>query len=78
MKLEDFDYELPEERIAQEAIEPRDAARLLVFDRASSAVEHVQVRDLGRWLKPGDVVVVVSRQLVVNLTGGSLLFCHLS
>jgi S-adenosylmethionine:tRNA ribosyltransferase-isomerase len=57
MRLEDFDYELPEARIAQVPLEPRDAARLLV-DRGSAPPEHRRVADLPSLLRPGDVVVV--------------------
>jgi len=64
MRVEDFDYELPEELIAQEAVEPRDAARLLVLDRASGALEHARVRDLGRWLRAGDRVVVNDTRVI--------------
>src|SRR6185436_11944451 len=58
MKLADFDYELPPERIAQHAVEPRDAARLLVHDVARDASEHAHVRDLPRLLDRGDLMVV--------------------
>ena len=50
----DFDYDLPESAIAQAAIEPRDAARLLV----TSSLEDRTVRDLPRLLRPGDLLVV--------------------
>ena len=46
MQLSDFDYVLPTERIAQVPIEPRDAARLIVLDRATDALGHRHVRDL--------------------------------
>jgi S-adenosylmethionine:tRNA ribosyltransferase-isomerase len=57
MRLEEFDYDLPEARIAQVPLEPRDAARLLV-DRGSAPPEHRRVADLPALLRPGDVVVV--------------------
>jgi S-adenosylmethionine:tRNA ribosyltransferase-isomerase len=57
MRLSDFDYELPPERIAQTPIEPRDAARLLV-DRGAGSPEHRLVRDLPEILRPGDLLVV--------------------
>lgn len=57
MRTADFDYDLPPELIAQEACEPRDAARLLVAigDEAS---QHRQVRDLPEFLRPGDLLVL--------------------
>lgn len=57
MHISDFDYELPPDRIAQQPVEPRDAARLLV-DRGPGSYEHRFVRDLHELLRPGDVVVV--------------------
>lgn len=57
MKTSDFDYYLPPEQIAQTPIEPRDASRLLVLDRASSRIEHRRFRDIGEYLHPGDVLV---------------------
>ncbi len=57
LRLADFDYDLPDDAVAQEPIEPRDAARLLV-DRGPAAPEHRRVRDLPELLGPGDVLVV--------------------
>jgi S-adenosylmethionine:tRNA ribosyltransferase-isomerase len=56
--LQDFDYDLPAEAIAQEAVEPRDAARLLAHDLKDGATEHARVRDLPRLLRAGDLLVV--------------------
>jgi S-adenosylmethionine:tRNA ribosyltransferase-isomerase len=56
--LADFDYEYPESSIASAAAEPRDSARLLVLDRAGGRIEHAVFRDLPRFLRPGDCVVV--------------------
>ena len=58
MKISDFDYELPEEFIAQTPVEPRDASRLLVLDRRSGEIEHGHFSDLPRYLLPGDVLVL--------------------
>ena len=55
--LAEFDYELPEAAIAQQPLEPRDSARLLVA-LAGAGVEHRHVGDLPEYLRPGDVVVV--------------------
>jgi S-adenosylmethionine:tRNA ribosyltransferase-isomerase len=63
MELADFDYELPDDRIAQTPIEPRDAARLLV-DRGSAAPEHRHVRDLVDILRPGDLLVVNETKVI--------------
>lgn len=63
MRLEEFDYDLPPERIAQVPIEPRDAARLLV-DRGSAPPEHRRVADLPELLRPGDVVVVNETKVI--------------
>lgn len=57
MRIEDFDYDLPEELIAQEPARPRDASRMLVLHRASGEVEHRWFRDLPQYLGAGDLVV---------------------
>ncbi len=58
MKTSDFDYELPQEYIAQTPVEPRDSARLLVLRRESGALEHVIFRDIGNYLEAGDLLVI--------------------
>ncbi len=58
LPLSDFDYDYPESLIASTAAEPRDSARLLVLDRAAGTLEHAVFRDLPRFLKPGDCLVV--------------------
>jgi S-adenosylmethionine:tRNA ribosyltransferase-isomerase len=63
MRLSDFDYELPQDRIAQTPIEPRDAARLLV-DRGAAGPEHRHVRDLPDVLQAGDLVVVNETKVI--------------
>src|SRR6185295_15413366 len=63
MRLTDFDYELPAERIAQVPIEPRDAARLLV-DRGSALPDHLHVRDLPSLLEDGDLLVVNDTKVI--------------
>lgn len=63
MQIAEFDYVLPEERIAQTPIEPRDAARLLV-DRGSDAPEHRHVRDLPELLQPGDLLVLNETRVI--------------
>lgn len=56
--LRDFDYELPEELIAQCPAEPRDASRLLVYDRSTRQISHDIFRNIGRWLHPETCLVV--------------------
>lgn len=58
MRTEDFDYHLPEELVAQTPTEPRDAARLLVLHRDTGAIEHRVFREIGEYLRPGDLLVV--------------------
>jgi S-adenosylmethionine:tRNA ribosyltransferase-isomerase len=71
LRVDDFDYDLPEEAIAQTPIEPRDASRLLVLDRSRpEALEHARFRDVGRWLRAGDLLVVNdSRVIPARLRG---------
>lgn len=57
MLVTDFDYELPQELIAQHPMEPRDHSRLLVVDKESGALEHRHFYDLPDYLRPGDVLV---------------------
>lgn len=77
MHVSDFDYELPADRIAQAPVEPRDLARLLV-DRGPGRYDHRRVRDLLRYLEPGDLVVVNDTKVLparLNLqrtTGGAV------
>ena len=63
MRLDDFDYHLPDDRIAQTPVEPRDASRLLV-DRGSGDPEHRVVRDLPDVLRPGDLLVVNETKVI--------------
>lgn len=53
-----FDYDLPQELIAQEPLAERTASRLLSLDRSTGQIEHARFAEIGRWLKPGDVLVV--------------------
>lgn len=64
MKLEDLDYALPPELIAQEPAPERTAARLLVVVREPLRVEHRTVADLPRVLRPGDLLVLNDARVV--------------
>ncbi len=58
MNINDFDYELPKELIAQTPAEKRDSSRLLVVDRQSGKVEHKHFYDIIDYLKPTDCLVL--------------------
>lgn len=57
MKVADFNYDLPEELIAQTPIEKRDESRLMVLNRENKTIEHKKFKDIISILKPGDVLV---------------------
>jgi S-adenosylmethionine:tRNA ribosyltransferase-isomerase len=63
VQIEDFDYELPSELIAQSPIEPRDSARLLV-DQGSRPALHRQVKNFIEFCQSGDVVVVNDTKVI--------------
>ncbi len=70
LRMSDFDYELPQQLIAQTPIEPRDASRLLVVDRHSERMEHRHFRDIGDYLRPGDLLIAnQSRVIPARLLG---------
>lgn len=70
LKISDFDYDLPPELIAQTPIEPRDASRLLVAQRHSGQLEHRHFRDIGTYLRPGDLLIAnQSRVIPARLLG---------
>jgi S-adenosylmethionine:tRNA ribosyltransferase-isomerase len=58
MRLSDLDYDLPPELIAQRPLDRRDEARMEVVNRKSGAIEHSRFYKLGRYLRPGDVLVL--------------------
>jgi S-adenosylmethionine:tRNA ribosyltransferase-isomerase len=72
----DFDYDLPDDAIAQRPVEPRDSARLLVAGDGTGPVRHRVVADLDRLLRPGDLLVVndtrvlAARLVLAKATGG--------
>ena len=57
MKTSDFDYDLPEELIAQKPAAERDGCRMLVMDRATGALEDRIFRDIADYLRPGDLLI---------------------
>ena len=76
MRLEDLDYELPQELIAQHPSPRREDARLLVVERGSGLLHDVRIADLPSWLHRGDVLVVnetrvrPARLLLRRIPGG--------
>ena len=73
MKTSDFNFELPQELIAQTPIERRDSSRLMVLDKHTGAWQHRHFYDLTDFLKPGDCLVLNdSRVLPARLIGHRL------
>ncbi len=64
MKTSDFDYDLPEELIAQTPIEPRDHSRLLVYHRKDGTVEHRHFYDITEYLHAGDALVLNETKVI--------------
>ena len=58
MTTDDFDYDLPEELIAQTPLKVRDSSRLLVLDKETGEVEHKHFHDILDYLVPGDTLVL--------------------
>ena len=70
MKTSDFNYDLPEELIAQTPLERRDSSRLLTLDKLTGAIAHRTFSDLRELLRPGDCLVMNdSRVLPARLFG---------
>ncbi|HEX7171543.1 MAG TPA: tRNA preQ1(34) S-adenosylmethionine ribosyltransferase-isomerase QueA [Candidatus Limnocylindria bacterium] len=64
LRVDDFDYELPADAIAQAPAEPRDSSRLLVLERATGSIQHTHFAEIGRWLNPGDLLVVNDSRVI--------------
>ena len=63
-KKSDFYYDLPEERIAQTPVEPRDSSRLLVYNSATKSIEDKIFKDVADYLQAGDVLVVNNTKVI--------------
>ena len=59
MDVKDFDYDLPEELIAQDPLEDRSSSRLMVLDKKTGDIEHKIFRDVVDYLQPGDCLVLI-------------------
>ena len=64
MHTNEFDYDLPPDRIAQTPIEPRDAARLMVLRRDTREIEHRVFRDIVEYLQPADLLVANNSRVI--------------
>jgi len=64
LRTSDFDYDLPASFIAQKPLEQRDQSRLLVLDRENGHIHHSVFKDLGKFLKSGDVLVVNETRVI--------------
>lgn len=64
MDINDFDYELPEELIAQEPMEQRDECRLMVLDREHGTIEHRKFHDIVEYLGPDDIMVMNDSKVI--------------
>ncbi|MBW3634294.1 MAG: tRNA preQ1(34) S-adenosylmethionine ribosyltransferase-isomerase QueA [Chloroflexi bacterium] len=62
--MADFDYELPDDLIAQVPLPTREASRLLVLNRRSGAIQHSSFTDLGNWLAAGDLLVANNSRVI--------------
>ncbi len=64
MKLEDFNYELPEELIAQEPLSERQMSRLMVLKKETDTIEHRIFKDIKEYLKKGDCLVMNDTRVI--------------
>ncbi len=64
MDVKDFDYELPEELIAQDPLLKRDQSRLLVLDPETGAMEHRHFYDIRDYLRAGDCLVINNTRVI--------------
>jgi S-adenosylmethionine:tRNA ribosyltransferase-isomerase len=64
MKTSDFDYDLPQELIAQQPLPDRAASRMLVLDRATGETQHDYFRNLGQYLRAGDLLVLNDTKVI--------------
>jgi S-adenosylmethionine:tRNA ribosyltransferase-isomerase len=71
MDLGVLDYALDPALIAQEPLDVRDASRMMVLERATGSRSHAAIRDLGSWLRPGDVLVANDAEVIAARLHGS-------
>lgn len=71
MRIEDFDYDLPEALIAQHPVEPRDASRLMVMDRASGEISHHIFHEITQFLDERDFLIFNDTRVIPARIYGS-------
>lgn len=71
MKLSDFNYDLPEELIAQSPADKRDESRLLVLDRKTGKIEHRVFKDIIEYISPNDCLVINETKVIPARIYGS-------
>lgn len=64
LKKSDFNFDLPQELIAQDPLEDRSASRLLVLNKDTGAVEHHQFQEITNYLRPGDCLVLNNTKVI--------------
>ena len=64
MDVKDFDYDLPEELIAQDPLEDRSSSRLMVLDKKTGDIKHKIFRDVVDYLQPGDCLVLNNTKVI--------------
>lgn len=64
MNVKDYDYDLPEELIAQDPLEDRSSSRLMVLDRQTGDVQHRHFTDILEYLHPGDCLVINNTKVI--------------
>lgn len=64
MKLEQFDYYLPPELIAQTPVEPRDSSRLMIIDRQSGQISHHTFTEIADYLQSGDLLIANNSRVI--------------
>ena len=64
MKTDDFDYDLPEELIAQTPLKDRSSSRLMVMDKKTGEIEHKHFYNIIDYLNPGDALVINDSKVI--------------
>ena len=64
MDVKDFDYDLPEELIAQDPLEDRSSSRLMVLDKKTGEVSHHVFKEIVKYLSPGDCLVLSNTKVI--------------